>query len=391
MRIAFLTDEVLPSHGADTIQFINALSALGRTGVDVDLFFPVAPGDPAARDAGARTALHETLRAHYATGCEFALRPVPGALGGPRVLTKIAAGALTCGAALRGGYDLVHTRTLLPSLLTLGVRTPLFFETYRPLTAQFPAVRPVFRHLTPLDAFAGLIVHSRLVREQFVRDGAPPEKVVTLYNGFDARLLSADRGPAEARAALGLPERPTAVYAGRLGRAKACDLFVDAARQLPAVEFVFVGHDGTDDAVEMKTAAAGLPNVRFLGFLTGDRLALAHQAADVLLVPPSRRPLAEIGTTVMPLKLFTYLASGRAVLAGDLEDTTELLRDGESARLVAPDDVPALVAALRALMDDAGLRARLAAGARTLAASLTWDARGVRLRDFYTERLSARA
>jgi glycosyltransferase involved in cell wall biosynthesis len=390
MRIAFLTDEVLPGHGADTIQFVNALSALGRTGVAVDLYFPVAPNAAAVRDASARAALHDALRAHYATGCEFRLCPVPGALSGPRLLTKLAGGALATGSALRRPYDLVHTRTLLPSLAMLGARRPLFFETYRPLTAQFPAVRPVFRHLTPLRAFAGLIVHSRLVREQFVRDGVPPEKVVTLYNGFDARLLATDRDPASARAALGLSEGPTAVYAGRLGRAKACDLFIDAARRMPDVRFVFVGHDGTDDAREMKAAAQGLENVRFLGFLTGERLEQAHLAADVLLVPPSRRPLTEEGTTVMPLKLFTYLAAGRAVLAGDLPDTTELLRDGENARLVNPDDVPALVSALRGLLEAPDLRARLARGARTLAASLTWDARGERLRAFYEERLAAR-
>jgi len=390
MRIAFLTDEVLPSHGGDTIQFINALSALGRAGVDVDLYFPVAARAAAVSDPGARAALHDTLRAHYATGCEFNLCPVPGALGGPRLLTKLTAGALASSAALRGGYDLIHTRSLLPSLATLGLREPLFFETYRPLTAQFAAARPVFRYLTPLRAFSGLIVHSHLVREQFIRDGAPPEKVVTLYNGFDARLLTDDRTPADARAALGLPERPTTVYAGRLGREKACDLFIEAARSMPDVHFVLVGHDGTEDARALKAEAAGLMNVTFPGFLSGEHLTLAQKAADVLLVPPSRRPLAEVGTTVMPLKLFSYLATGRAVLAGDLPDTTELLRDGENARLVVPDDVPALVLALRGLLDAPDLRRQLASGARALAASLTWDARGVRLRDFYSERLAAR-
>jgi glycosyltransferase involved in cell wall biosynthesis len=389
MRIAFLTDEVLPNHGADTLQFINALSALARAGVDVSLFLPVAPGSPALRDPGARAELHAALRTHYAAECNFTLVPVAGALSGPRVLTKLASGVLTSDRALRGGFDLVHTRTLLPSVATLGRRWPLFFETYRPLTEQFPVLRPLFRFLTPLHHFAGLVVHSALVRDRFIADGVPPEKVITLYNGFDAKLLTADRPAPEARAILGWRERPTLLYAGRVGRPKGCDLFVAAARQMPEVELVFAGHLDTDDARELQASCADLPNVRFTGFLTGDALALAYQGADVLLVPPSRRPLMELGNTVMPIKLFAYLASGRPVLAGDLPDTTELLVDGENARLVPPDDVPALVDALRGLLADPELRARLAGRARLLAESLTWDARGHRLRAFYEERLAA--
>lgn len=389
MRIAFLTDEVLPGHGADTLQFVNALSALARAGVEVHLFLPVPPSSPVLTDPAARAEFHASLRAHYATDCGFVLEPVAGAVGGPRLLTKLLAGTLATSAALRGAFDLIHTRTLLPSLATLGLSQPLFFETYRPLTEQYPLVRPVFRWLTPLHSFAGLITHSALVRNRFIADGVPPEKVITLYNGFDARLLTTNREPVEARAALGWRERPTLLYAGRLGRPKGCDLFIEAARQIPEADWVFAGHLGTDDAREMQQACAGMPNVRFPGFLSGDALALAYQGADVLLVPPSRRPLAELGNTVMPIKLFAYLAAGRPVLAGDLPDTTELLKHGENAWLVPPDDVPALVSSVRHLLATPALRAELAHRARALAEDLTWDARGRRLRAFYEERLAA--
>ena len=389
MRIAFLTDEVLPGHGADTIQFVNALSALARTGVEVHLFLPVPPGSPVLSDSDARADFHATLRAHYATDCGFELEPVAGAVGGPRLLTKLLAGSLSTARALRGDFDLIHTRTLMPSLATLGLQQPLFFETYRPLTEQFPLVRPLFRALTPRRCFAGLITHSALVRDRFVADGAPAEKVVTLYNGFDARLLETNRDAVSARAELGWRERPTLLYAGRIGRPKGCDLFVEAARHLPEADWIFAGHLGTDDARELQQACADLPNVRFPGFLNGDGLALAYQGADVLLIPPSRRPLAELGNTVMPIKLFAYLAAGRPVLAGDLPDTTELLRHGENAFLVPPDDVPALIAAVRQLLAAPDLRLALASRARALAEDLTWDARGRRLRDFYDVRLAA--
>src|ERR1700760_3858052 len=61
-------------------------------------------------------------------------------------------------------------------------------------------------------------------------------------------------------------------------------------------------------------------------------------AADILIIPPSRAPLDRFGDCVLPLKTFAYLAAGRAILAPRSPDTAELLRDGETALLVPPDD-----------------------------------------------------
>ncbi len=384
MRVAFVTDEVLPSTGADTIQFINALSALAARGVEVDLVLPVEPDATEPPEA-----LRERLVAHYGATCGFRVVPVRAALTDlPRVFTKLAAGALGSARALARQPDLVHTRTLLPSLAALAVGRPLFFETYRPLTRQFAATRPVFRTLTRARAFGGLVVHSNVARDAFVADGVAPDRVATLYNGFTSSLLDRAVPAPAARAQLGWTEAPTLVYAGRLSLAKGLDLFIEAARRLPQTQLVFVGNAETDEARAVQAATVGLPNVRYTGFLSAQALDVAHQAADVLLIPPSRKPLEQDGTTVLPIKTFNYMAAGRAILAGDLVDARELLRDDDNAVLVAPDDVDALVAALGALLSDAPRRARLGASARAFAATLTWDHRAARLVEFYTRRLS---
>jgi glycosyltransferase involved in cell wall biosynthesis len=59
-----------------------------------------------------------------------------------------------------------------------------------------------------------------------------------------------------------------------------------------------------------------------------------------------------------------------------LPSTAEVVRDGETALLYPPSDVPALTEALRRLRDDAALRQRLGAAAQAeVMAHYTWAAR----------------
>jgi hypothetical protein len=110
----------------------------------------------------------------------------------------------------------------------------------------------------------------------------------------------------------------------------------------------------------------------------------------VLLLPPSKAPLWRYGNTVLPLKVFLYLAAGRAILGPSNPDLHELLADGENAVLVAPGDLSAALAGLDRLCSDEALAARLGLRARELGESLTWDARAARIEAFLERRLTAR-
>ena len=125
------------------------------------------------------------------------------------------------------------------------------------------------------------------------------------------------------------------------------------------------------------------------GWLAASAVAPYLYAADVVMIPPASEPLREHGNTVLPMKLFGYLAAGRAVVAPDLEDLRELLEHGQNAWLFPAGEVDAAVEALRAVIADHGLRTRLEEGARETAEELTWDARAVKVRDFLHERLEA--
>lgn len=383
MRIAYITDETFPNNSASGLQIMHTLSALAAEGADVDLLFPVRPG--------ARHTPHETLRAelrdHFHAECGFGLRPLPTHLTTSRVPIKIATGVAATAAALRGGYDLVYTRTIAPILPCLAKGMPVMFETYRPLTEQYPWSKGPFRKVGGHDAFVGIITHSKLARDAFINDGVPANKVETVYNGFDPSAFATERTPSAARAALGVPDKPSVVYTGRIAPVKCIDLLLDAADKTTAGQWILAGGTDSEEAAPYVERARGMPNVHLTGYLTGEQLTLALQSADVLVVPPSAAPLQQFGTTVLPIKLFTYLAAGRAIVAGQLPDAAELLTDGENARLIRPDDATALASAVDALLVNDALREELAAGARETSASLTWQARAQRILAFINGRM----
>jgi glycosyltransferase involved in cell wall biosynthesis len=120
----------------------------------------------------------------------------------------------------------------------------------------------------------------------------------------------------------------------------------------------------------------GLENVTFTGFIPNERLPLYQAAADVLLMPYGR--VIGISTGVgrsaevsSPMKMFEYMAAGRAILTSDLPVLREVL-DGSTAAFAPPEDPAAWSAALDALLADPQRRDTLGRNARIAVEKYTW-------------------
>jgi glycosyltransferase involved in cell wall biosynthesis len=96
---------------------------------------------------------------------------------------------------------------------------------------------------------------------------------------------------------------------------------------------------------------------------------------DVLVLPSAYEEMGSVLTEAM--------ASGLPVVASDVGGIPEVVRHGETGLLVPPGDVDALAAALDRLVADAGLRARLSAGARARAAGYAWPRLAARVAAVY--------
>ena len=95
-------------------------------------------------------------------------------------------------------------------------------------------------------------------------------------------------------------------------------------------------------------------------------------ASDVLVSPhvPNADGSPFFGS---PTKLFEYMAAGKAIIASDLEQIGDVLRD-DLAVLVTPGDSDDLARALRDLAANPARRAELGARARArVLEQYTWD------------------
>jgi glycosyltransferase involved in cell wall biosynthesis len=132
----------------------------------------------------------------------------------------------------------------------------------------------------------------------------------------------------------------------------------------------------------MEAEAATVANVTMRPWLPFKDVVPYLYASDVLLIPPTLGPLQRTGTTVLPMKTFLYMATGRPIFSGDGPDIREVLTDGHNACLVTPDDADLAIARLRELLDNAELRNRLGRAAFDQMQDWTWEARAAKVLEF---------
>jgi glycosyltransferase involved in cell wall biosynthesis len=100
-------------------------------------------------------------------------------------------------------------------------------------------------------------------------------------------------------------------------------------------------------------------------------------------------PLMGVGHTVLPIKTFSYLAAGKPILAPDLPDTRGVLAHDRNCWQVPADNPPLAAEGLKLLFQTPELAHRLAAQAKSDAATYSWEGRAERLKVFIEERIAA--
>jgi glycosyltransferase involved in cell wall biosynthesis len=354
------------------------VSAFGAHPTPTTLLFPVLGARPAPTG--------EDLAQHYQVAHSFRALPQRIRLRGFRGWDKLAFALFAAARCTARDYDLIYTRNL-PVVLAALARSdlPVFYETYRPWPEQDASKRQLFRWLLKQPRFRGLVLHSEVAAGAYRRLGFADERLLVAHNGVDRELLENPRDQGAARQTLGVPAHtPVVVYTGRVSAAKGLGIVLDLAERHPNVRFYIVGSEG-EGPIEKR--ARSLTNVFIEPWQPKERVLLWMAAADVLVIPPAAGPLEQVGNTVLPIKTFQYLASGRAVLAPDTADVREVLRHEHNAWLVPPDNLEAASLALHALREDAGLRERLGARGRETVQHSTWSARARDILTFLDARL----
>lgn len=281
------------------------------------------------------------------------------------------------------GVNLVHTHSSIDSWL----------GTFAARSLGLPVVRsrhvsiPIRRRRALVYRLADRVVTSgERVRALVVDAGIPAEKVVAITAGVDTSRFHPGVSGKTVRDELGL-HGPLVGLVANVRGSKGHQFFLEAAREVldavPACRFLVVGDGVGFEDVGRRVRELHLERaVVMTGFRRDIPEVMA--ALDVLVLPSVR---SEATSQVIP----QAFAVGTPVVATTAGGSPELVRDGETGRLVPPADSRALAAAIISMLaDPERARAMARAGQAMVGARFTAEATMTAMTAVYEELLGRR-
>jgi glycosyltransferase involved in cell wall biosynthesis len=230
---------------------------------------------------------------------------------------------------------------------------------------------------------SGIVVNTQAFVAHIRARGIPVDRITVIYNGIDLRMFSPRSPSQELRQAYGLQNQFVAAYIGTLGLAHGLMTIVDAAERLRGCEdivFLLLGDGAARGQVEAEISRRGLSNVHVLGLRPRTEMPAWIASVDVTLVLLRDLPVFE---TVIPSKIFEFLAQERPVIVAARGEIRRLVDEAKAGLLIDPEHPDQLVSAVLEVRDQPeAARARARAGREWVEASFDRDALARRMADF---------
>ena len=221
---------------------------------------------------------------------------------------------------------------------------------------------------------------TAVLRERLLAVGVRPERARVVPNGVVlGRFAPSEGGACEAPE----PKFPVLGFVGFVRDWHGLDAVIHGMAAHPELPVVFtvVGEGPAKPALAALAAELGVDDrVRFTGLVPHEKVPETVAAFDIALQPRSVNYAS-------PLKIFDYMAAGRAIVAPDQPNIREVLEDGRTALLFDPTRAEAMWEAVARLLADGALRRRLglAARAELEARDYTWRGNARRIVEWASE------
>ena len=359
MRITYLSNSIIPSRTANSINVMKMCAAFASLGHEVRLVTPNREPKQSVTD------VHD----FYGVPDSFGIRVLPW----HRVKGRSYIYAINAAReAKRLGTDIAYTRSSFCALSAVAKGLDVILE----LHVAPQGMRKTELRLVSRSRRLGQVVCISAALAQHVKSQFPSlaERTIVAHDGADQQRLpeAARHGSCDA------PFR--AGYVGHLYPGKGMELISELVRHCPEVSFHVVG-GMPEDIERWKEELAGIDNLTLHGFVPPREVQGYLASFDILLAPYGSAVSAYGGDSnivewMSPLKLFEYMAAGKAIVCSDLASLREVLVHEETGLLCAANDVEGWSAAVKQLASDPELRDRLGRAARDLFEErYTWKAR----------------
>ena len=363
MKIAAIAGSTIPSDTANSLQVMKACQALVQIGHEVTLFVP-----------GSKNTTVD-LKQHYGLQSEF---PIEWLSSSSR--RRFTWDAVRRARGLKA--DLIYSWFPQSAVFGLLHGIPVVFEIHIQPTGVFgPVWHRLFASLRGRKRWVSITrALVRILERDFLMHLSEDE-VVIAPNGVDLERFASLPDPATARRQIGFRESPTVMCTGHLYTGRGADLFLTLAKSLPQAQFVWVG--GRLGDIQRWKQRMESDNVTFTGFIPNRELPLYQAAADILLMPYSRSIMGSSGSAdsaavASPMKMFEYMAAGRAIVSSDLPVIREVLHESNAA-FCKPGEVGDWRLEIESLLVDDARRLKLGEQARQDVQGYTWVARAQRI------------
>ena len=213
---------------------------------------------------------------------------------------------------------------------------------------------------------------TNVLGEMLAASGVPKERIVTIPNGINLHHFEGTSNTEAAKLALGLQGRLVLGFTGFIRDWHGLDKVIDLIAHDPSTSpryLLIVGDGPARPTLEAQAKTLGISDrVTFTGIVPRDQVAQYVASFDIALQPA-------VVAYASPLKLFEYLALGKAIVAPAQPNIMEILTDNDNAVLFAPDNANGLATAVNQLCKDPTLRLRVGKRARDtiLEKQLTWN------------------
>ncbi len=366
MRVAMVTETYLPSTDGVVTRLLSTLTELRRQGHEVLVLAP---------DGGPPT--YEGFRVEGFPGRPFFLYPDKRVIW-PR--TRV--------ADLLRDFQPEVIHTLNPTVFgmaaigaawALGLPLVASYHTHFPLYAKLYGygwlTGPIWGYMRLLHNRASVnLCTSEAARQELVRHGF--RRVRVWPHGVDLARFRPLQPDPEMRLRLcgGRPARTLLVYVGRLASEKQIDRLLPVVRASPDVVLALVGDGPARGQLERQFAGT---RTLFIGYLGGEELVAAYNAADAFVFPST--------TETLGLVLLEAMACGLPIVAARSQPTLALLGGGEAGLLYDADDPQTLMRAVALLDSEPERIAGMRREARRRGSERGWEIPTRNLVGYYDE------
>ncbi len=220
-----------------------------------------------------------------------------------------------------------------------------------------------------------VVTVSEALRRYYLDQKISDDKIFVVPNGVDIERFNPETSGDAVRKRYGLEGKVVVGFVGSFhywhGVENILYLIERTKERNGEVAYLLVGDGPLRSETEQAVREQGRSrNVVFTGYVKHEKIPAHLAAMDIVLAPYPAMDFFYFS----PLKLFEYLAAGKAVVASDIGQISELVRDGDNGFLYDPRNLDELVRKVETLIERPELRERFGRrGRATIEKNYTWE------------------